>query len=51
VTHRTQPRRGRPRTQKTRTAIVSAARDLLAEGGTRAATREAIAARDVSSKA
>jgi AcrR family transcriptional regulator len=51
VTDRTQPRRGRPRSEKTRTAIVCAARDLLAEGGMQAATIEAIAARAGSSKA
>jgi AcrR family transcriptional regulator len=53
VTDRTDdaPRRGRPRSEKTRTAIVCAARDLLAEGGMGAATMEAIAARAGCSKA
>lgn len=45
------PRRGRPRSEKTRAAIVCAARDLLAEGGMAAATMEAIAARAGCSKA
>jgi AcrR family transcriptional regulator len=51
VTDHTQPRRGRPRSEKTRTAIVCAARDLLADGGMGAATMEAIAARAGCSKA
>jgi AcrR family transcriptional regulator len=53
VSDRTQPpaRRGRPRSEKTRAAIVCAARDLLAEGGMSAATTEAIAARAGCSKA
>jgi AcrR family transcriptional regulator len=51
VSDHTQARRGRPRSEKTRAAIVCAARDLLAEGGMAAATMEAIAARAGCSKA
>jgi AcrR family transcriptional regulator len=51
VTDRTQAKRGRPRSEKTRAAVVCAARDLLAEGGMAAATMEAIAARAGCSKA
>jgi AcrR family transcriptional regulator len=51
VTDHTHARRGRPRSEKTRAAIVCAARDLLAEGGMAAATIEAIAARAGCSKA
>ena len=39
------PRAGRPRSERARLAVLEAAADLLVEGGTQAATIEAIAAR------
>jgi AcrR family transcriptional regulator len=41
----TRPRRGRPRSESCREAIVAAAGDIMLEGGLKAATIEAIAAR------
>jgi AcrR family transcriptional regulator len=52
VTDPTEPRRrGRPRSERARSAIVRAAGELLLEGGIDAATMEAIAARAQVSKA
>ncbi|SOD70876.1 TetR family transcriptional regulator [Jatrophihabitans sp. GAS493] len=45
------PGRGRPRSERARTAIVQAAGELMYEGGMKAATMEAIAARAGVSKA